>query len=405
MWRILGLLLVLSTATPGWCSLFSQEMFGLESDIVHPFMSVSGEYTDNLFSAESDEKDDFFTKVSPGIWFALPGADAEVINIASSSSAPGGMAQTRFQAEDMGRFQTYFKYAPTFENYVDFDDRDFTSHQLDAYAAFNLAGGLSFELMDQYKDNRDSVEEQTDSAEYNNNLVGLTTSYFITEKLKARVDLSNYDVNYDSKKPEKDRVDNTITGYMFFEVKPKTSIFAELSHVDIDYDSANKDSKELKVYGGVKYEASERIDAMFKVGYMSKELDESNDTKGFASFEGTLWYDFTDRIDLNASASRGTKESTTGRFSTETKGSVTGTYDATERIMAFLMLSLSEEAYDDRDRDDTTYTISPSVKYTLNNRVFGNIAYIYSDRDATGSDSANSDYTRNSIVLTVSASF
>jgi len=84
---------------------------------------------------------------------------------------------------------------------------------------------------------------------------------------------------------------------------------------------------------------------------------------------------------------------------------VTGTYDATERIMASLMLSLSEEAYDDKDRDDTTYTVSPSVKYTLNNRVFGNLAYIYSDRDATGSDSANSDFTRNTVVLTVSASF
>jgi len=406
LWSACSLaLLFLMTATNGRCDTFSKEMFGIEQGYVHPFLSVSGEYTDNLFSDETGEESDFFTKVSPGIWLSLPGADAEVINYASSSSTPGGMAQTRFQAEDMGRYQTFLKYAPTFENYIDFNERDIVTHQLDAYAALNLSGGLSFELMDQYKDDRDSVEEQTDSAEYNNNLVGLTTSYNVTEKLKARVDVRYYDVNYDSTKPEKDREDMSVTGYVFFAVKPKTSVFAEVSHVDVDYDIAIKDSTELKVYGGVKYDASDRIDAMLKVGYISKDLDATDETKDSPSFEGTLWYDLTSRIDINASASRFTKESTTGRFSTETKGSVIGSYEATDKIKASLMLSVSEEDYDSLDRDDTTYTVSPSLNYALSPKVYGNLAYSYSEKDATGSESGASDYTKNSVIFTMSASF
>ena len=406
---MVGVLLIFGVATSGWCSMFNQEMFGLENGIVHPYASLTAEYTDNLFSTQGGEKDDFLTMITPGVWLAFPGADAEVINIASSSSAAGGMAQTRFQQGDTGRFQTFFKYAPTFETYAVTDQRDIVTHQVDGYAALNLRGGLSFELMDQYQDNRDSVTDDTDSAEYNNNLMGLTTSYEVTEKLKARVDLRYFDVNYDSIKPEKDREDLAVTGYVFFAVMPKTSLFGEITHVDIDYDTldpiyGNKDSTELKLYAGVKYDASDRMNAMLKVGFMDKERDADSDSKSSLSYEGTLWYDVSDRVDLNASSSLMNRESIIGVYATVTKFSVTGTYDATQRVDASLMLFVSDEAYEKEDRDDSTYTISPSVRYALNNKIYANLAWSLSERDSTGGANNVSDYTRNSIILTLSGS-
>jgi len=380
-------------------------MLGLESDMIHPFISFSGEYTDNLFATNDGEEEDWISYITPGVWLALPGADAEVINIASSSSVPGGMAQTRFQAEDMGRYQGFFRYAPTFENYLDFTERDFTSHKLDAYAAVNLAGGLSFELIDQYKDSRDAVEEETDSAEFNNNLLGLTASYFITDKMKARVDLGHYNVNYDSQAPEKDRVDTSVSGYLFFDVLPKTSVFGQISHVDIDYDTADNDSQELTVFGGVKYNATDRIDAMGKIGYTSKDLDDTGDTDNTVSFEGMLSYDLSDRINLSSTAKRANKESTTSRFVTESMLSLSGSYSLTSRILSSLRVSITEEDYKKIDRDDTTYTISPSVRYQLNNRVFGSLAYSYTDKSASGQATSNqSDYSENSVMLSITAS-
>ncbi|BCS95604.1 hypothetical protein DSLASN_12360 [Desulfoluna limicola] len=400
-------LLILATATSGWCSLFSRETLGIESGVVHPFIKVDGEYTDNLFATNGNEEEDYVSYVSPGFWLALPGSDTEVINLATMSSAPGGMAQTRFQAEDMGRFQTYLKYAPTFENYADFDERDFTSHQFDAYAAFNLAGGLSFELMDQYKDNRDGVEEETDSAEYTNNLVGLTTSYAITDKMKARVDVGYYDVNYDSKNPEKDREDTSVTGYLFFEVRPKTNLFGEVTHVDIDYDSVDRDSEEIKAYGGVTYNATDRIDAMLKVGMMRKDIDAIDQTDDTISMEGSLSYDLTARVNLSATANRLNKETTTGnsRYVTETGTSLTGSYLLTDRVSTSLMLSFRDEEYDGIDRDDTTVTASPQVSYTFNNNFFASLSYSYTDRDVDGNDVTDSSaYTENSVMVSVTAS-
>ncbi len=400
-------LLILATATSGWCSLFSREKFGIDSGVVHPFITVDGEYTDNLFATNENEEDDYVSYVTPGFWLALPGSDAEVINFVTMSSAPGGMAQTRFQNDDIGKFQTYFKYAPTFENYADFDERDFTSHQLDAYAAANFAGGLSFELMDQYKDYRDAVEEETDSAEYNNNLLSLATSYEITDKMKARVDVGYYDVNYNSQAPEKDRVDTSFDGYLFFDVKSKTTLFGEVSHVDIDYDSANRDSEEMKFFLGVKYNATDRIDAMGKIGMMRKELDAMDDTKDDLALEGRLSYELTDRANLTATASRANIETTTGSsyFVTETKGSLTGSYFLTDRISASLMVSLTDEEYDSIDRVDTTVLASPRLAYTFNNYIFASLSYSYSDRDVDGDDVTDaSAYTENSVLVSVTCS-
>lgn len=400
-----GIVVFLLMAASGWCDLYSQEMFGLESDVIHPFISFSGEYTDNVFATNDDEEDDLISYITPGVWLALPGADAEVINIAASSSVPGGMAQTRFQNEEMGRYQGFFRYAPTFENYLDFDERDFISHKLDAYAAWNLAGGLSFELMDQYQDSRDAVEEETDSAEYNNNLLALTTSYAISDKLKARLDLGYYDVNYNSDAPEKDRKDLYATGFVLFDIRPKTTLFGEISHTDIDYDTKDFDSTEFKVFAGVKYDASERINAMGKIGYINKDLDDLDETDDTIGLEAFISYDLSDRIDLCANAKRGNEETTTSRFVTESMLSVSGTYSLTSRINSALRLSVSEEEYKKIDRDDTTYTVSPSVNYLFNKRIYGSLAYMYTDRSASGRDKSDqSDYTENSVMLTVTAS-
>lgn len=402
-----GILLVLATAAPGWCSLFSRDMLGLEAGTVHPFLSFSGEYTDNLFATNDNTESDWISYITPGVWLSLPGADAEVINIASSSSVPGGMAQTRFQTDAIGRYQGFLKYAPTFENYLDFSERDFTSHQLDAYAAANFAGGISLELIDQYKDYRDAVEEETDSAEYNNNLLTLTASYFFTDKMKARVDVGYYDVNYNSQAPEKDRVDTSVSGYLFFDVLPKTTAFGEISHVDIEYDSVDRDSKEMKFFVGAKYNATDRIDAMGKIGMMRKELDAVDDSQNDLALEGLLSYELSDRAKLTASLSRANNETTTGSsyFVTETNSRLIGSYMVTERISASLMVSLIDEDYDNIDRTDTTMLASPRLAYAFNNYIFASFSYSYSDRDVDGKDVTDaSAYTENSVMLSVTAS-
>ncbi|MCG8472783.1 MAG: hypothetical protein MI742_13150, partial [Desulfobacterales bacterium] len=159
------ILLLLAMATSGWCSMAG--MLDHKSEIIHPFISISGEYTDNLFSTEKNEEDDFFSRITPGVIIAIPKIDPDMVPIDSASYAPAGEMGTRIHQLDTmgeGMLQACVKYAPTFENYADYESRDIVTHQLDAYAMMKLRSGLAFELINQYRDNRDPVEEQTDSA-------------------------------------------------------------------------------------------------------------------------------------------------------------------------------------------------------------------------------------------------
>lgn len=68
-----------------------QQTFEAATGYIHPFLSIEGGYSDNIFNTKENEKDDFYTTISPGLWVATPRSKEIVLNINPSNTAPGGL--------------------------------------------------------------------------------------------------------------------------------------------------------------------------------------------------------------------------------------------------------------------------------------------------------------------------
>lgn len=75
----------------------SGDVFGRKGGYVHPFLSIAEYYTDNVFNANVDKKSDFITVISPGIWLTIPHIYEKLLDIDTSSMAPGGISLSRFK--------------------------------------------------------------------------------------------------------------------------------------------------------------------------------------------------------------------------------------------------------------------------------------------------------------------
>ena len=68
------------------------DLFGtLGGGYVHPFLTIAGEYTDNLFDLNENKTNNFLTSVAPGIWFALPRTKEVPIRISPNNTSAGGL--------------------------------------------------------------------------------------------------------------------------------------------------------------------------------------------------------------------------------------------------------------------------------------------------------------------------
>src|ERR1700690_692298 len=61
---------------------------------IHPFISFSEYYTDNLFNTRDDKKSDFFTVLSPGVWLGFPWVKEAMPLTKTDTGSPGGLSQS-----------------------------------------------------------------------------------------------------------------------------------------------------------------------------------------------------------------------------------------------------------------------------------------------------------------------
>ena len=77
----------------------SGEIYSKRAGYVHPFLSVGGFYTDNLFNNDTDEKSDWVAVMTPGVWVARPASRQKLVNVNTMNTAPGGLALSRFKTK------------------------------------------------------------------------------------------------------------------------------------------------------------------------------------------------------------------------------------------------------------------------------------------------------------------
>lgn len=390
----------------------SGDIFGKESGYFHPFISLSESYNDNIYNTK-DKEEDFITVISPGLWLALPGTKESISVKEVSGNIPGGLNNTRFKSETFIRYQAYALYSPQFEIFSKNDDENSTSHLAEGGLQYNLKGGLSFDIIDQYLKSHDSRGEgvSTSLDEYENNLVDGMISYELSPKIMLRAGGATYNVHYtENRNSYKDRQDMGLSGYLFYAIMSKTSIYAGYDHIDVDYDddtSANlSDSNLNRYFTGVKWDITAKSKGNIKVGYLTREFDKDteNDFDGIMT-EVAFDHNFTSSTGISCRGAKSNQESDIAGSSyiDSTMLGLGYNQKITTKIMASLELRWENLDYNNISRTDDIYMISPKLQYKFTDWLTSDLVYSYKTRDAESDTTTNYDYENNTYMVKVTA--
>lgn len=401
----------------------SGDIFGKRTTYIHPSLAIGGEWSDNVFNTKTDKYDDFIWVISPEIWIALPGTRSKPMDLAVSPKTPAGFTLSLANPEVFRRYQAYFLYGADIYRYVDLTEEDTESHKLEGLFQFNLRNGLTIELMDQYVDTFDpvGVAPFTRHDEYTENLFNALAYYDFSEKFKLRVDFTATDLDYEDRYFDeipligRDREDTALAGYLFFKIRPKTSIFAEYRFIDIDYDReliAN-DSEEHHYFGGVEWKLSPKSKGRFKLGYGYKDFDENPfvDDDNFLILEGEISHLFTPKTALSLVGFQRTEETTIRETEYVLTRGASAQYNQrfSEKLTGHLFASYAWDHYqgeisfdgETKERKEDLIRIRPSLRYEFTRWLLADAAYSYTKRD---SNFSFFDFDENRFSIRISIS-
>ena len=401
----------------------SEAVFGRQNRSIHPFLTITEYYTDNAFSTNDDKKSDFITVLSPGIWLIVPVELEKMSTVDTSTLSPGGLSISRYPADAFKRYQAYLSYVANIELHSrDSNELNFVAHKAEGLLQYNLRGGLSLELLDQFEFSHDdfgtgisSSSSEDELVKYKTNLLSFIATYRLSERFNLRAGYANYIVRYDHDTNEfRDRDDNAFSGYIFYKFKPKTSFFVQYDFIDIQYKKDTvSNSKEYHYLGGLQWDMTAKSSGTIKAGYGFKDFNESDaeDSKDFI-MELQLSHRFTPKTSMTLTASRTTNETniSTTDYILSTRIGVGYVQMLTSKLTADIQLAYTNDiyrqdlTYEDRtdQLNDKYYTASFSLRHKVKTWLETSVGYLFSRRDSNFSDF---DYTTNSIFLRATGSW
>lgn len=373
------------------------DLFGKEGGYFHPYLSLAGEWTDNLYNLDDDKKSNFLTRVSPGIWLAVPRSKVIPVTITPHNTSAGGLQQQLKDHYGTDRYQLYALGGVDFLNYSENSDLNSVDGTLEGLARYNMASGLSFQILDRYTQDHDKFEAGVANLvdplqEFNSNILMGTIDWQMTEKLRAKVDLSNFMLDYDDEINDYlDRDDDAIDFYGYYDYSEKTSFFVQYSLVDVTYDTAPRDNQQDFIYGGIKWDTTDKLSLMLKAGYQQKEFDRSingeSDYDGFALDLQSI-YRFKEKAELNFNLYRKNEESDSAvALDKEVFGGSLGYFqEYTDKIFGKLDLTYEDAEYRQliqQDRDETMFYVRPALQYLFREWLMAELAYSFESRESS----------------------
>jgi hypothetical protein len=204
-------------------------LFGTEGGgYVHPFISISGEYTDNLFNLDTGETENFLTTINPGIWLSLPSRKDIPLHIAPNNTSSGGLQSALDEYVTFDRMNVYLLGSLAYKMYSTDSELNDWDGLLEGLFKYNLRSGLSFQFVDSLTKGQDRFDVENSSVEdkrrFYSNFFDANADWEFTEKLRAKIEYSNFYLDYDEIDDEwLNRTDNAISLYGFYKYSVKTS--------------------------------------------------------------------------------------------------------------------------------------------------------------------------------------
>ncbi len=392
-----------------------EDLFGLKGGYFHPYISVEGAYTDNVYNV-NEETSSFVWRLSPGIWFSLPRTKIIPIEINPHNTSPGGLQLQIEDYEGTDRYQSYLLAGLDYFAYSENSDLNDTNVEVEGLFRYNFRGGLSLQLLDSFNINNDRLEEGAASRgnqrRNRSNLLMATADYTITEKLRAKLDYSLFWLDYDHEINDfLERSDNVLDLYGYFVYSPKSSFFLQYRYTDVAYKSVDsKNNTQHYVYGGMTWDTTEKFAMTAKGGYQFREYEETDIADGY-DWDGFVvdlraLYRWTEKTEFRLSGYRKSEETDSSVAIDKVVIGIDFGYrqEYTEKLTGLLDVMYENADYTQLDgsrRDDDRLYIRPALRYLIQEWMMLEVAYMFDSRESTDDIF---DYTTNTIMLNLNLS-
>ena len=386
------------------------DLFGMRGGYLHPYITLEGSYTDNVFNVQ-DKTSSFIYRVAPGIWFSLPRTKEIPIEINPHNTSPGGLQLQIEDYEGTDRYQAYALAGANYYAYSEDSSLNDTDFELEGLFRYNMRGGLSLQALDSYNYTNDRFEAGAASRDnirrYQSNLIMGTADYTMTEKLRAKAELSNFWLDYEDEINEfLNRSDNVLDLYGYFLYSPKTSFFLEYKYTDVVYDSAEqKDNTQHYWYGGMTWDTTEKLALTVKGGYQMREYEDSVVADGY-DWDGMVaslqaLYRWTEKTEFTLSGYRRSEESDSTVAIDKLVIGVNFGYrqEYTEKLTGVANFMYENAEYSqlvDSSRDEDRFYFRPALQYLFREWMMMELAYMFDTRESTDD---LFDYTTNMVML------
>jgi len=347
-----------------------------------PTLQVSESYDDNFRAVESNEESSWITTIAPTFMLG----------------AEGRKSAYRL---------TYSAVSDTFHSSQKDNNTD---HHFTADAAMEFDARNRLKLNAGYHDVEETatLDQEIENDMYNTKNVGGVYS-FGAQSARAQIDLgANYEelryTNSDSINADQEYDATALQGTFYYRIAPKTKLLLEGRHTDYEYVSeTDLNSKNLALLAGVTWEATAKTTGTAKLGREKKEFDTSvYDDQSTGMWEvGVTWAPRTySRLILNTR--QGYDEATDNASTIKTQtSSLAWEHDWMERLSSNVSYTLTDEEYQDIQREDSLDTFGLGLTYEMRRWLDISIGYTYADND---SDAPDESYTRNIYFITLNAS-
>ena len=384
-----------------------EDIFGGKGGYFHINAAVQGEYTDNLFNLDTDKTTNFLTTLSPALWVTLPRKKDIPLALAPNNTSPGGLALQLKDYEGTDRYQAYALGGLDFEFYSSDSELNTINGLAEGMFRYNMRGGLSLMAVDRFTSDADrfdigsniratEIEFRVSQNKFDSNIAVLTADWNITEKIRAKFDYSNFYLDYDEDFDAfKDRVDNGFDLYGFYNYSVKTAFFVEGKFVDVQYDTATvNDNQQNFIYGGIKWNTTEKVALMAKAGVQNKEFDGSDGTavnrdeySGLA-LDVQAVYKFTEKTKMSLDLYRTNEETDSTVASDKLVWGALFNYNQkfTNKISGSFAFTFEDAEYTQliaEDRDDTSFALRPAAQYLFREWLMGEVGYQFEERAST----------------------
>jgi len=362
---------------------FSAGNIHLGAAEIHPYLSLSQTYDDNIYATPSDTTYDWITTTTPGIQLKVP------------------FRTHKIEAE----------YRAVIRSYWNYNSEDIADHHAAVLGDFKFASLFGLKLGDKY-DKGHEPRSSSGSGEietYDRNAANAALSYVFADRFKVETGYTrtSWDFNQDNNK-FRNRSEDLIATYLYYRFLPKTSAFIEYDFKNVVFDQKtdNLDNQVQTPFLGVTWEISERTKGIVKGGYLFKKF-EAGDRGSYDTWTASAELDqaFSERSSVKIVALRDVNEANTqgNSYFTTTGVFAEYTHKLGYKLSAIARGSYGEDDYSNSsgtaaERKDNTFLYGAGLKYQMRDWLEFALNFNHLDRNS------NLDYrdlTDNTTSLTV----